>query len=188
MNILPAALPVARPWDSTWQLWTHAIPAFNAKETPQNTDSGATGSLGGVERALFDRIAREQGPEAAQTKGEVRFKQPNGPPRAFPFGGEATWRRVWLLYAAGILLSIALGISAYRVGIRHSTSAAKVVAPQPDLQKESALEEQLSDAGHERELAQAEIRQRDPHHRRSTGRIGTSDSGAEADNSSTGAP
>ena len=116
------------------------------------------------------------------------FKQPNGAPRAFPFGGEATWRRVWLLYAAGILLSIALGISAYQVGIRHSTSSAKVVAPQPDLQKESALEEQLSDAGHERELAQAEIRQRDRTIADLTARTGTSDSGAEADNSCTGAP
>ena len=139
----------------------HAIPAFNAKETPQKTDSESTWSLPGAEQALFDRIAREQGPEAAQTKGEVGFKQPNGAPRAHPFGGEATWRRVWLLYAAGILLSIALGISAYRVGIRHSTSTAKVVAQQPDLQRESALEEQLSDAGHERELARTQIQQRD---------------------------
>ena len=139
----------------------HAIPAFGAKETPQGADSGSTRSLREAERALFERIAREDGPERSKAEDSTDREQAAGSPRVIPFGGDATWRRVWLLYAAGILLSIALGISAYRVGIRHGTSTAKAVAPQLDQQKELALEEQLSDVGHERELAQSLIQQRD---------------------------
>ena len=47
----------------------HAIPAFNAKETPQKTDSESMWSLHGAEQALFDRIAREQGPEVSPDQG-----------------------------------------------------------------------------------------------------------------------
>ena len=139
----------------------HAIPAITAKQTPQYQGSGSGWSSGLAEQALFERIAREDRSKESQAEDAAGRVQSTGAPRVIPFRGEKAWRRVWLLYAAGILLSVALGLSAYQVGIRHSTTGARVVAPQPDLQKESALEEQLSDAGHERELAQAEIRQRD---------------------------
>ncbi len=139
----------------------HAIPAITARATPQSEGSGPAWSPYGAEKALFNRIAHDEETGGTGRERETGGGQRNGAAGVFPFGGEATWRRVWLLYAAGILLSIALGISAYRVGIRHGTRTAKIVAPQPDMQKEQALEEQLSDAGHVRELAQTEIQQRD---------------------------
>ena len=68
---------------------------------------------------------------------------------------------MWALYAAGILLFIALGFCAYQVGIRRGTNAANVTAPHPDTQSQISLEEKLSDASHEREVARAQVEQRD---------------------------
>jgi hypothetical protein len=72
-----------------------------------------------------------------------------------------------MLYAAGILLFVTLCLSAYWVGVRRGTDVAKSTSPVPAIQPPSStesaasLEEQLSDAAHEREIARAQIAQRD---------------------------
>ena len=72
-----------------------------------------------------------------------------------------------MLYAAGILLFITLCLSAYWVGVRHGTDVAKSTPPprrlrlKSQLRTAASLEEQLSDAAHEREIARAQIAQRD---------------------------
>jgi hypothetical protein len=72
-----------------------------------------------------------------------------------------------MLYAAGVLLFITLGLSAYWVGVRHGTDVAKSTPPpsatqaQVAPQSPSSLEEQLSDAAHDREIARAQIAERD---------------------------
>jgi hypothetical protein len=65
-----------------------------------------------------------------------------------------------MLYAAGILLFIALGFSAYQVGVDRSakTTAVTPLASQNDA---TALEQQVSDAGHEREVLRAQMTQRE---------------------------
>ena len=138
-----------------------SIPAIAAHETPQSVDPGPAWSLEKAEAALFERIAREEQGATPVHGHQAQAKQGNDTNRAFPFAGAATWRRVWTLYATGILLSIALGVSAYFVGIRRGVSTATSVPSQPNVQRQLALEEQLSDAGHEREIARAQIAQRD---------------------------
>jgi hypothetical protein len=64
------------------------------------------------------------------------------------------------LYAAGILLFVALGVSAYRVGIHRGTESASV-APVPSQANQTALLQQVSDAGYEREILRSQIEQRD---------------------------
>src|SRR5208283_22631 len=87
------------------------------------------------------------------------------PHRILPFATDSTWRHVWMLYAAGILLFCALSFFAYRVGMRRGTDIAK--APQPQINEQepspapASLEEQLSDAGHDRAIVNTEIAQRD---------------------------
>jgi predicted nucleic acid-binding Zn-ribbon protein len=82
-----------------------------------------------------------------------------------PFATDSTWRHVWMLYAAGILLFCALGFFAYRVGMRRGTDIART--PQAQVIKQelsptrASIEEQLSDAGHERAVVNTEIAQRD---------------------------
>lgn len=115
-----------------------------------------------AEQALFYRLAREEGDSGAH-KGRNGFSF--FPHHILPFSSDSTWRNVWVLYAAGILLFCALSFFAYRAGIHRETQIVTAPTSQPSKQENSAaqtsLEEQLSDAGHDRAVATAEIAQRD---------------------------
>ena len=142
------------------------IPAIAASEEPGHVQPAETWSQEQqehAEKALFDRLAREEKHPPGETgkrNGSSIF-----PHRILPFATESTWQHVWMLYAAGILLFCALSFFAYRVGTRRGSEIAN--APQPQINKrepspaQASLEEQLSDAGHDREVAHAEIAQRD---------------------------
>jgi hypothetical protein len=139
----------------------HAIPAIAAEEIPENLEAGPRWSEKQAESALFERIAREEGKPGIEPKGPIQTHRETSARRVLSPASAAAWRSVWALYAAGILLFIALGLCAYQVGIRRGTNAAKVTAPHIDTQSQISLEEKLSDAGHEREVARAQVEQRD---------------------------
>ena len=139
----------------------HAIPAMAADETPENLEAGPRWSEKRAESALFDRIAREEGKPGIEQNGPIQIHRQTSARRVLSPASAAAWRSVWALYAAGILLFIALGFCAYEVGIRRGTNAANVAAPHPDTQSQISLEEKLSDASHEREVARAQVEQRD---------------------------
>lgn len=146
-----------------------AIPAIGAEHSSR-IDPGPSWSQSRAEKEFFERLAQEEGqrPGVPERKNNV----PAAFRRALPIAPESTWRHVWMLYAAGVLLFITLGLSAYWVGVRHGTDVAKATGPatttpgttsrdQVALESPSSLEEQLSDAAHEREIARAQIAQRD---------------------------
>jgi Putative zinc-finger len=139
----------------------HAIPAMGAGETPQTIEAGSRWSEKQAESALFERIARDEGGGGIERTGPIPPHRETSSRRVLAPESAAAWRSVWTLYAAGILLFIALGFCAYQVGIRRGTNTAKVTAPHPDTQSQSALEEKLSDTSHEREVARAQVEQRD---------------------------
>ena len=140
------------------------IPAVGAEQS-SHIDPGPSWSQSKAEKAFFERLAKEEGRPA----GSVEKR--NGVPAAFrrvlPIAPESTWRHVWMLYAAGILLFVTLCLSAYWVGVRHGADVAKSTPPPQATQAQVAtenpasLEEQLSDAAHEREIARAQIAARD---------------------------
>ena len=141
------------------------IPAIGAEQS-SHIDPGPGFSQSKAEKAFFDRLAKEDG---QRTRGT---EKKNGVPSAFrrvlPIAPESTWRHVWMLYAAGILLFVTLCLSAYWVGVRHGTDVAKSTPRRPQAtqaqvatENPASLEEQLSDAAHERELARAQVAQRD---------------------------
>jgi hypothetical protein len=143
------------------------IPAIAASEDPaeprQNADDWSQEQQDQAEKALFDSLAREeknQPEETGKKNGSSIFPQ-----RIVPFATESTWRHVWMLYAAGILLFCALSFFAYRVGMRRRTDIAKTPQSQENREEPSpaaaSLEEQLSDAGHDRAVVNTEIAQRD---------------------------
>ncbi|MFY9527849.1 MAG: hypothetical protein WAR24_02970 [Candidatus Acidiferrales bacterium] len=70
------------------------------------------------------------------------------------------WNLVWVPFAASIVLAIALGIYAYRIGRSRGVEIARVI-PSSSEPRVDALEQQVSDDGHEREVLKAEVAQRD---------------------------
>jgi hypothetical protein len=148
----------------------HAIPAMAADEAPEDLEPGPGWSQHRAEAALFDRVAQEDSAAARNHgggKGEARAEGRRAIDIAadshwvLPSAGETTWRHVWSLYAAGILLAVALGVSLYQFGIRRGVDTAKVAVPPPNNQGQTSLEAQLSDAGHDREVALAQAAEKD---------------------------
>jgi hypothetical protein len=136
---------------------TRTIPAL--APDPENLESDPSWSQEQAEAALFERLTLEE--ELGTDRGEADGDSvPKGVGRVPLSASQATWRNVWTLYAAGILLFIALGVSAYRVGIHRGTESASV-APGLNQANQIALQQQVSDAGHEREILRAQIEQRD---------------------------
>lgn len=152
---------------------SQAIPAL--APDPENLASDPSWSRGEQEQAevaLFQRLTLEEelGEGSDEGSGTDR-RGADGDSAAktvgrFPLSvSQATWRNVWTLYAAGVLLFVALGVSAYRVGI-HRGAESVSVAPLPNQgnqnqANQTALLQQVSDAGHERELLRSQIEQRD---------------------------
>jgi DNA repair exonuclease SbcCD ATPase subunit len=83
------------------------------------------------------------------------FAQRNGHGRT-----KVNWNYVWLPFAACILLTISLGIFAYRMGRGRSVTVTQTISQTPDMQIQ-ALEQQMSDVGHERENLRSQLAQRD---------------------------
>jgi hypothetical protein len=69
---------------------------------------------------------------------------------------EVRWREMWMPFAAAILLAVALGVAAYRSGVKRGTDTA-LKAAQPLKAPETSLEAQVSDAGYERSQLQAKL-------------------------------
>ena len=136
-----------------------AIPAIAANEESESAGPGPAWSQEQAEKAFFHRLAQEEKHEPKNLRSVSDL--PTNPHRLPPFSTPLAWRQVWMLYAAGILLFLTLGFYAYRVGVRHPADVAQSAPPQPSVQNQVSLEEQLSDAGHEREIARAQIEQRD---------------------------
>jgi len=139
----------------------HAIPAMGAEETPEDLGAGGAWSEKQAESTLFARIARDEGGGGIErTRPIPPHRETSSRPRVLAPESAAAWRSVWALYAAGILLFVALGVCAYEVGIRRGTEVANVTAP-PLTQNQISLEEKLSDASHEAEVAHSQVGQRD---------------------------
>jgi hypothetical protein len=139
----------------------HAIPAMGAEETPEHLEAGGDWSEKQAESTLFARIAREEGGGGIERNGPIPPHRETGSRRVLAPESAAAWRSVWTLYAAGILLFVALGVCAYQVGIRRGVTVSNISPTRPDAQSLTSLAEKLSDASHERDVARAQIEQRD---------------------------
>jgi hypothetical protein len=133
------------------------IPAL--ARDPENLGFDPSWSQEQAEAALFQRLTlnEELGTDREDVNGDTVSKNLGRAPLS---ASQATWRDVWTLCAAGVLLFIALGVSAYQVGIRWRMGPA-AVAPSTSLQNRATLEQQVGDAGHEREVLRFEVARRD---------------------------
>ena len=162
LEVCPSCREVMKQYEA---VVSETIPAL--APDPKNLESDPSWSReeqDQAEAALFQRLTLEEelGTDRGGADGDSVSK---GVGRVPLSASQATWRNVWTLYAAGILLFIALGVSAYRVGIHRGTESASVApVPNPGNQNQAnqiALQRQVSDAGHEREILRSQIEQRD---------------------------
>lgn len=89
-----------------------------------------------------------------QSKGLI-FARRNGHGRT-----EVNWSYVWMPFAAAVLLTVALGIYSYQFGKRRSPEVTQVKPNSPD-SRVDALEQQMSDMGHEHEVLKTQLAERD---------------------------
>ena len=134
-----------------------AIPALAPHA--ESVESDPSWSQEQAEASLLQRLALEG--ELGADRGRADKDSASGPIGRVPLSAsQTTWRNVWVLCAAGVLLCVALGVSAYQVGIRRGVRSAAATLP-PNQANQAAFEQQVSDAGHEREVLRAQIEQRD---------------------------
>jgi hypothetical protein len=135
-------------------LLSETIPALAPDS--ENLISDSSWSQERAEAALFQRLALEE--ELGKEQGEVGGSNLAG---KLPLSAhQATWRNVWTLCAAGILLCIALGVSAYRVGTHRGKELTSSGTGQNQA-NQIVLLQQLSDAGHDRDTLRSRIEERD---------------------------
>jgi len=108
-----------------------------------------------LKRARSEAAGDRANPAAAEQKTSFHLSHPNGRQRT-----QLNWNLVWLPFAAAILLTVALGIFAYRTGSEHAREVAQATANSSD-QRLNALEQQISDADHARELLTTALAQRE---------------------------
>jgi len=70
------------------------------------------------------------------------------------------WNYVWMPFAAAVVLTAALGIYSFQVGKQKGQALVRV-APSAADTRVNALEQRISDAGHDREVLKAQLADRD---------------------------
>jgi hypothetical protein len=136
----------------------HAVAALASEFAPEDEELDDRSSVGKAEAAFFKRLETEE-------KGKKQ--DPEGPLEAAKAGQRFTyhpsqirWREVWMPLAAAVILAIALGIAAYRTGVMRGIDIAQTT-PESPKQSPPSLEEQASDAGHDRALLLAKLADED---------------------------
>jgi anti-sigma factor RsiW len=103
--------------------------------------------------AQIETTRRNSGP-TEQSKGLI-FAHRNGHGRT-----QVNWNYVWMPFAAAVLLTAALGIYSYQVGRRRNLEVTQVRSNSADTRVD-ALEQQMSDMGHEHEVLKTQVAERD---------------------------
>ena len=129
-----------------------------AEEYPrENQDSiDQSWSVGKAETAFFKRLDKEQEADGSNhAEYDALDKAKTG--KRFTYRpSQIRWREVWMPFAAAILLALALGVAAYKTGVKRGTDVASAL-PHPGKESESSLDKQASDAGHERAQLMAKL-------------------------------
>jgi len=121
------------------------IPSEHPNRAPSEIPESVT-----ARRARLDRETRREVPDAGLIPAHR-----NGHERT-----HVNWNYVWVSLAAGVLLTVALGIYSYEAGKRRSTEVVRL-APAVTDSRLDALEQQMSDVGHERAILKAQLAERD---------------------------
>ena len=126
------------------------IPAIGAEYTQGENETTSDPSWS-QESALEDLLARlPERREAQEWRQQGLLKQ--------AFTSSQTWRTVWTLYAAGILLFASLGILLYKMGVVHGTRTETVASHKQD---ETRMLQRVGDGARQADATRAQLRERD---------------------------
>ena len=109
-----------------------------------------------AEAAFFKRLDREAASHVSGVAGNEAAELPKLGKRFTYRPSQFRWREIWMPFAAAILLALALGIAAYKTGLKQGTGVA-ATSPQPVNEADVSLEAQASDAGYERAQLQEKL-------------------------------
>jgi hypothetical protein len=125
----------------------NAVPALADDLAFHALEPEADWSVERAESAFFKRLRTEQ--DSSPSNASERAKsEPAG--RRFTYRpSPIPWAELWMPFAACVLLAIALGIVAYRSGLKRGTVSTQQKVATPSLST-SSIEEQIGDFGHER--------------------------------------
>ena len=136
----------------------------DASSLPQSTGLARNTSAEELKNSASATAGSETGLHFESASKSAPISQRDGRHRT-----QVNWNLAWIPLAASILLTVALGIYAYRVGVGRGFETARLATTPAGggLQANSsgasleALERQISDAGHERVILQGQVVERD---------------------------
>ncbi len=120
---------------------------------PSSAPRGAVEAMLAPEPAPVETTRLNSDP-AEQSKGLV-FAHRNGNRRT-----QVNWNYVWMPFAAAVLLTVSLGIYSYQFGMHRGEEVVRTTSSSPD-PRVDLLEQQISDAGHDREILRKQLLNRD---------------------------
>lgn len=120
---------------------------------PADDTADPSWSVEKAEERFFKRLAEE---DRSFSVPPNRGEKAAGGGRHSYRPSQIGWREIWMPFAAAILLAVALGIAAYRSGVKRGTDTA-VKTAEPLRKAENPLEAQVADAGYERSQLQAKL-------------------------------
>jgi hypothetical protein len=137
----------------------HGVAALVSELAPEKTETDNSWSVEKAEEAFFKRLDKEAGDQTAEVDKDERTSPSRG--QRFTYRpSPIRWREVWTPFAAAVLLALVLSIATSRTGIKRGTDVARSTPELPE-DSDSALEEQASDAGHERAQLMAKLTEED---------------------------
>ncbi len=135
-----------------------AVPALGDDLESQVTESDSAWSVEHAEAAFFKRLKNDQNDPRSP---ESAIDDTPSIGRRFTYHpSQIRWAELWMPFAACVLLAIALGIVAYRSGLKRGADSAQqqTISTAPST---ASLEEQISDFGHERAQLLAKLADED---------------------------
>jgi len=126
----------------------HGMAALASELAGEETETASSWSAEKAEESFFKRLNREQKPREHSGSEEEQSDSSKRGQRFTYRPSQIRWREVWMPFAAAVFLSLALGIVAYRTGVKRGTDVGRTTT-EPPRESAASLEEQVSDRGHE---------------------------------------
>jgi hypothetical protein len=148
LSVCPECREALKDFQSTADLGASLFAADDSSPLPERSNGWSVETA----EATFQKRLAKTGSGAIGEDVEAQ----NGKPHL-----SENWNHVWLPFAAAILLAATLGIYAYKSGERHGTETALSIR-EPKIEKPAVnLPQEISDAGHDRQIVAAQIAERD---------------------------